>query len=175
MLDGAEPAPLRNIGCRSCLLWLQARTWRVAQRHAVTKALPDIQPYLSAGKEQQRMKYRRSDTCRLKRLGDGNCFWRALGYRRWKAVKKIIQKAVERGEVCLTVSQQSQMQAALLKNHWNINTALKVVAAYLRVRFVVYIQQLRAKRWIPAYIVNGSDDPQRQIELAFAAGHYDRL
>ena len=117
----------------------------------------------------------RAEAHRLKRRGDGNCFWRAIAGSQWKRAKRSLKEAVRLQQIDMTESEVQQLMRTLQRNQWASNITVQAAAAWLDIEIVVYGKHNGAQQWTPVVRVGKAQQPHRRVAVTLAAQHYDRL
>ena len=89
----------------------------------------------------------RQDRARLKRAGDGNCFWRALAHKKWKKLKQSMYRQFQLEGHNLEMTAQLCLSQAFRHNHWNNATTIQFAADQLGVNIAVHQWSNRTRSW----------------------------
>ena len=116
-----------------------------------------------------------NDRLRCKIRGDGNCFWRSIGGKRWKAVKRAVARHLPLYAPQLSAWEQQQAAQGMKKNAWNNEVLLRLTAHCLQLNLDIYTPVRGAHRWRRSYSIRGSRQEGHAVKLAYARHHHDRL
>ena len=107
--------------------------------------------------------------------GDGNCYWRALTGKRWRAMKKTVRRWHSLNHHCLSSHDNIQIEEAMGKNKWVTNAAIQLVTQLFSLDHAIYTKTptgwTPTHRLQPVTAVHGVC----QISLAFHDHHYSVL
>ena len=130
--------------------------------------LPDLQQ-VAAGRRGF------NDRHRAVRLGDGNCYWRAVGGKKWKALKRGLKARFHHDGHSLPAKQQLSLDRGFRRHHWNNAELIQYTAAVLKINIQIHQWDATTQSWTSTHRVAGDDASSPPVRLAFNEAHYDRL
>ena len=145
-----------------CTSWRCSRTLK-SSRWATEEAQSCLPKLRAEDAHAPRRRRRQVDVQWSK--GDGNCMWRSLAHKRWRALRKALHRQhIENPEYY-------QMDT----NRWANATTLRYIAHQLDVCIWIYEERPGSSRWQHTWTAMARTPAAPCIALAYTGSHYNRL